>query len=576
MDSRVDDLQTEVHRLIAENQRLHRELRESMQNQLDIHPVHEKDTLSEDQILLNLQTQLQLLQKEKESAIEMWQLEKLEVDRLEVKLKAHQYHPKIRALDQQARQLKDQYTETVAELHAEINRLQIELEKSKSENHFFRSSGFENRCHSVQKFSMPHNTEPSDSISHELKKQISALEESLQKSLEANEQLRSEKGFLEDRILRFEKLSSERLNKDLETSTHMKEGVSLVENAILERDQSLMREKQLLEEIERLKYAFDKLVDEAGARTVKEVDLIKNEYIQKLNRMNEDLKALEIENAEKTAQLERSIREKRAVEAELDKLYQEGRIQGSKDTGALQELNRRACEAERLRDEATIKAESFKNQLKRNEVQFKQEKEQVQRELEQLNGHFNKLKIDFDLVNDDRVKLLEQVDDLKRRCSSLSSERDSACRKLQKELTCAEKDLKLKIEEFEIRIHTSEDEHRNAMKDLRNMLTAQQKMSARWKEECETISRKYELKVKDLREDMSREKIRNEELKRLLKDSKDKAMETESLISEYSRNIKNMEDRVREAENRAKRTSMQIANHLTRERKRQFDKSVKK
>lgn len=224
------------------------------------------------------------------------------------------------------------------------------------------------------------------------------------------------------------------MNKDLETSAHMKEGVSIVENAILERDQCLVREKQLLEEIERLKYAFDKLVDEAGARTVKEVDLVKNEYIQKMNRINEDLKTLELENAEKTAQLERAIREKRVVETELDKLHQEGRIQGSKDSGTLQELNRRACEAERLKDEASIKAESCQNQLKRNEIQFKQDKEQIQRELQQLNGHFSKLKIDFDLVNDDRIKLLEQVDDLKRRCSSLSSERDSACRKLQKEV----------------------------------------------------------------------------------------------------------------------------------------------
>lgn len=63
--TRIDDLQVELHRLIAENQRLLRELREAMQNQLDVHPLIERDTLSDDQILLNLQTQLQLLQKVK-------------------------------------------------------------------------------------------------------------------------------------------------------------------------------------------------------------------------------------------------------------------------------------------------------------------------------------------------------------------------------------------------------------------------------------------------------------------------------------------------------------------------------
>ena len=64
--------------------------------------------------------------------------------------------------------------------------------------------------------------------------------------------------------------------------------------------------------------------------------------------------------------------------------------------------------------------------------------------------------------------------------------------------------------------------------------------------------------MNDLRNEIGRHKKRNEDLTKLLKESRDKTVQTEQLISEYSRNIRRMEERVREAENRAATTSLQV------------------
>ena len=45
----------------------------------------------------------------------------------------------------------------------------------------------------------------------------------------------------------------------------------MVESAMLEKDEALVREKQAAEDIQRLQEAIGKLVDEAGARTREEV-----------------------------------------------------------------------------------------------------------------------------------------------------------------------------------------------------------------------------------------------------------------------------------------------------------------
>ena len=49
-------------------------------------------------------------------------------------------------------------------------------------------------------------------------------------------------------------------------------------------------------------------------------------------------------------------------------IYQEGLTQGSKESGTIDDLNRRACHAERLRDEAMVKIDSINAQLRRLDI----------------------------------------------------------------------------------------------------------------------------------------------------------------------------------------------------------------
>ena len=74
------------------------------------------------------------------------------------------------------------------------------------------------------------------------------------------------------------------------------------------------------------------------------------------------------ESGEKQAQLDRALREKRSVEAELEKVYHEGILESGRDSRDVSELSQRACTAERLKDEAQMKADSLTNQLRRTEA----------------------------------------------------------------------------------------------------------------------------------------------------------------------------------------------------------------
>ena len=49
-------------------------------------------------------------------------------------------------------------------------------------------------------------------------------------------------------------------------------------------------------------------------------------------------------------------------------IYQEGMVQGSKESGSLDDLNRRACNAERIRDETLLKLETTESNMRRLEM----------------------------------------------------------------------------------------------------------------------------------------------------------------------------------------------------------------
>lgn len=58
------------------------------------------------------------------------------------------------------------------------------------------------------------------------------------------------------------------------------------------------------------------------------------------------------------------------MEAELEKVYYEGMLESGRESRDVMGLSERACTAERLRDEAQMKADSLANQLRRTEALY--------------------------------------------------------------------------------------------------------------------------------------------------------------------------------------------------------------
>ncbi|CAG5122516.1 unnamed protein product [Candidula unifasciata] len=581
----LERLRRQSRDLVQENESLHRELKEAVQGHLS--PDHagagdEGDGRS-DFLIQSLQHQLELLTREKEAADERWREAAQEVDRLAGMLEREKDSHQWRVVEQQAHQVKEQYQQSVTVINREVESLQNDLRDCRSENSSLvqRVSELQLRVNDLQQqliWKAQENADTifkeglSDSKILELKRIMDELRERLSEITKEASELRRENDTLHVRVTDLQRRLSDAEVREAEAVTQVREAVRMAEVAILEKDQAVVVAHQKEQELEEMKGVVSKLIHKAGARTREEVDIVRKQCNEQITRLTEELHALELDGVEKQSRLDRLLREKRAAESELQQIYRDGAVEGSRSKEEYQHLNKRVIDAERAKDEANIKIDSLQTKVDRLTMDNKQQKSQLEAEIKRLQERLSSIQSEFEVVNEDRMNLMNKLGEVDKKLVELQQERDAAYRKSIKELALVEQDQHVKVREMEVKLQTTEDAHRQTVTELRNMLTAQQRMSARWKEECQTITHKFECKMEDLRKELSHVKKRNEELTSLLKDSQAKTADVQRMLSEYTKNIRRMEERVRESEQQAAEASKQVAMQSIRARQMASDR----
>ncbi|XP_050417020.2 sodium channel and clathrin linker 1 [Patella vulgata] len=567
------ELKGKAEDLVEENDRLVRELKETLQNQLssnELNHVTVDGQPDSDQLLINLQQQLQLAIQEKDLAEERWRGASREIDRLERSLELEKESHQWRVVEQQANQVKHQYHQTASDFNTEVETLQAELRQTRAEltSSSLQVTELRRTVAELQQQLTWKDQETADAIFKEgvsdgqtskLKIAIDDLRQKLSVATKKCEQLQQDKEILENRAGELQNRLLCTDDKEHDAVMKVRDAIQMAENAILEKDQAEILCGQKDEELEQLQEVVNKLINEAGVRTRQEVDLVRKQSNDRISKLTEELHTMEMDNAEKQSQLDRLIREKRSVESELEKIYKEGVVQGSKENMSYQDLNQRAITAERAKHDAELKLDSLQTTLKREKLNSEQLKSQMEVQFTQLKDRMVAMEMDLQTSNEECLKYQDEIDDLKKKVQSAIQEKESAQRKYYKELAIIDQEKQMKIRDYEVKVQSTEDTNRHAMSELRKILTAQQRMAARWKEECQTITKKFETKIQDLREDLNHKQKRNEEITALLRESQDKTTDAGKTLAEATRNIRRMEERIRESEMRASDATKKLA-----------------
>ncbi|XP_004066334.1 sodium channel and clathrin linker 1 [Oryzias latipes] len=588
----MTNLKVQLERVVKENERLHAELKECVEKQLHSLPVASGTsggTMEEDAIIRNLQEQLELSEQERIKAMELWQTADQELDRLQrihqqtvsdhegqdaerrqlkdqlVQFQQHSY--KFQVANQKLESTSQQLLKTVAEQSSEMEELHSQLRRAKAELRTATAKVEEmtkllqNLQEQIQRreeelLEAQGRESAADRRLQQLQGTLSQLETRLTAASQEAEAVHREQAVWEKKVGELQARCTTLEEEKHQALSKVRENIQLAEEATLHKDQALLREKQKTEELEKTKEAFKLFIQEAAVRTRKEVENERKQCNIRIHRMSEELSVLQLECADKQSQIERSLRERKAVEEELERVYKEGRAEP--ELQKIDALHQRCLDAERLKDDALLTLQTTQKKLKKMEMEHNEELSRCQEEMRRLRSSLAAAHNDGVSVSEERLQLQHENLQLRREMEELRKATMLVQKKAKQEVSQMEHEYSVKEQGLEARVRELEESSRSSSADLTRLLAAQQKSAQRRKEEAKNLVQAFEAKITGLKMELNRQKQRSRELQAQLERDHDTIMEYEKQLGEHQEKAGRLQRRLTQAEQKAASAVQQL------------------
>ncbi|CAO2613305.1 Sodium channel and clathrin linker 1 [Lemmus lemmus] len=593
----MGEMKLQLETVITENERLHSKLKDAVEKQLEALPFGTEignDICADDETVRNLQEQLQLANQEKTWALELWQTASQELESVRKLYQEHMTEAQIHVFENQKQ--KDQlnnfqqltkklhvaneniemtnqhFLKTVTEQNMEIERLRKHLRQAKLdlrvavtkvEELTKVTEGLQEQMLKKEEdiMSAQGKEEASDRRVQQLQSSIKQLESRLCIAIQEANVLRTGKTHLEKQIKELQAKCNESENEKYEAISRARDSMQLLEEANLKKNQILLEEKQKEDDREKMKKTISQLIQDAAIKARKEVESTKKQYEVLISQLREELSALQLDCDEKQGQIDRAIRGKRAVEEELEKIYREGK-QDVCDYRKLEEMHQRCLAAERSKDDLQLRLKSAENRIKQLEINSSEEISRSHEMIQKLQTVLESERENCGFVSEQRLKLQQENEQLQKETEDLRRVALEAQKKAKLKVSTMEHEFSIKEHGFEVQLREMEDSNRNAVVELRHLLAVQQKAASRWREEAKKLTESSEMRISNLKSELSRQKLHTQELLSQLEMANEKVTENEKLILEHEEKANRLQRRLSQAEERAASASQQVGNIL--------------
>ncbi|XP_078232840.1 sodium channel and clathrin linker 1 isoform X2 [Pogona vitticeps] len=590
----MKEMRIKLEQVIKENERLHEELKEAIEKQLEALPSGSTSgdgAYIDENLMKNLQEQLQLANKEKEHVLELWQTVSLELERLQHKYQERMTEAQIHIVE--GRKQKDQLTsfqqltrqlhlanekmesmnqvflKTVREQNAELEHLRKQQRQSKVDLRTAVSKADEMtrltedlRAQIARReedvLATQRREDASDKRVQQLQSNIKQLETRLCLVTKESEQLRTERTTLEKQIQELQKKCVDLEKEKYNAVGKVRDSLQLLEEANLQASQAMIAQKQKEEEIKNMKEGFSQLVQNVALRTKKEIEDEKKRHTIQISRLSKECTALQLECGEKQSQIERAIREKRAVEEELEKIYREGRGNEG-DYRKLEELHQRCLIAERAKDDLQLSLQKAQNKIKQQEMNYEEEIGRCQEMIHSLQSILDSSRQNCGSIGEECLKLQQENEQFKKEMEDLRRLATEAQQTAKLKISTMKNEHLIKEHGFEVRLKEMEDVNQNSIAELRGLLIAQQKATNRWKEETKKLTEITEARMNNLKSELNRQKNHTQELLCQLERANTKVIENEKLMLEHQEKVSRLQSRLSQAEERAATATQQLS-----------------
>ncbi|EFN85067.1 hypothetical protein EAI_14860 [Harpegnathos saltator] len=332
---------TEQNGIRSQLQSLHIETKDSSDAIRDyISRIHLEECGNEDaynKIVTNLKERIAVLQMEKDSAVQLWQVSMKAVDALEQELRTRPVDSKdVKFYEEQLKDVRQSYSEAIKALEGKLLQAKENFAKQQSlwmsNKETTETLRREKQELTKQLQEFQQDVQQRDRNNQQ---RIQSLTEELSVARAETQNLNHLKSDLERKLNESRKVASNILAKNEETKYKMAEALDLIESAVREKDFVLQREAQVIEQKAKLETRLASITEENVTKMQSEIVKLKDAHEHNVKKYQLEIKELKSELREKATLLDRSQRESKLAEEELERVRRNSEELLAKSTAKL-------------------------------------------------------------------------------------------------------------------------------------------------------------------------------------------------------------------------------------------------
>ncbi|XP_035737293.1 sodium channel and clathrin linker 1-like isoform X1 [Vespa mandarinia] len=412
------------------------------------------ESIHNKELIMNLQERLAVLQMEKDSVFQLWQIALKTVTALEDELRCLRTDGKSTKLyEEHIDNVKETYSEAIKALEGKLLQAREnflkqqalwETSKDKIED-LLKEKADITRKHEIYQKDTLEKDRNNMRIVETLKTELAAAKADTQRAMDL-------KGELESKLNEAMKFTASLIARNEETKNKMSEALELVEIAVREKDLVLQREAHVLEEKGRLEVRLSKITEEHTVMLQDEITKMKDGYERSGKKYISEIKELKAELKQRTMLLDNAQKDYRVSQEELEKVRQnsEDVLQKSR-TKILDFEQKLHCVERQLRDNDDTQRKRYDAEIRHLESKVIELEEKLSaandelRKMQQENR--DSMEHQVKQANEKTKNLIEQCNDLEKRLARSLEDRDNFQTEIKRlQMTC---DREMQKREYE-------------------------------------------------------------------------------------------------------------------------------
>ncbi|XP_071799756.1 serologically defined colon cancer antigen 8 homolog isoform X2 [Asterias amurensis] len=376
--------------------------------------------------------------------------------------------------------------------------------------------------------------------------------------VKAMERVTNERDELMDTLGRLKATMNDLKEREANAYHQVKQSVTMVEQAQLEKTELLVQREQVKEDQLRLQQRMEEMILDHQRKLLQEREFTRKESKHELEQLGHKVAKLTEELGSANNQVDRVTREKVAIMSELEQYKSQIMQHSSEISQVSQGIHLSTATAKVQRDEALRQLERLRHSTEREIRDREQDIVRLRKELSDVRRRLETAEKDSTISREECIKLTEKLNTVEKEASQMKISRDTLERSSQDEVKRVTRQSQNKQMELQQTVHELESKYSLTVTELEDMISSQSSLINKLRGEGRTLTEQIDQISNKYRTETRRLKQSNAELSSRADRLAGQHAEMETQCMDHGQMHRKMTSRLQTMEDHAQKSAQQV------------------